>query len=172
VTSFSNVGEWVEVLGPRISGQVLTPACHLPGPPLRFPPFYLGWGGVCRWGGVVTRDGLGVLDPDALCPSTGNRMPVWVWAPGCLLLAPHIGWVGVGELAEEEPCRGVHACTGVEGCAREEFWHIILICLEPPLRFTPQHSSTVARLQSINKRLLRQNPGGACLYICPRMATS
>ena len=53
----------------------------------------------------MTRDGLGVLDPDALCPSTGNRMPVWVWAPGCLLLAPHIGWVGVGELAEEEPCR-------------------------------------------------------------------
>ena len=29
----------------------------------------------------------------------------------------------------------VHACTGVEGCAREEIWQIILICLEPPLRF-------------------------------------
>ena len=79
VTSFSDVGEWEEVLGPRISGQVPTPARHLPGPPLRFPtPFYLGWGGVCRWGGVATRDGLGVLDPDALCPQ--YRMPVWVWA--------------------------------------------------------------------------------------------
>ena len=74
MTSFSDVGEWEEVLGPRISGQVPTPARHLPGPPLRFPtPFYLGWGGVCRWGGVVTRDGLGVLDPDALCPLTPSR---------------------------------------------------------------------------------------------------
>ena len=123
MTSFSNVGEWEEVLGPRISGQVLTPARHLPGPPLlRFPtPFYLGWGGVCggealrrvmawayltpmlfaHWlpvggtacwpfdlsniggwtvsvggeatGRCVTRDGLGVLDPDALCPLTPSR---------------------------------------------------------------------------------------------------
>ena len=38
----------------------------------------------------------------------------------------------------------MHACTGVEGCAREEFWQIIMICLEPPLLFTPQHSSSKA----------------------------
>ena len=50
----------------------------------------------------------------------------------------------------------VHACGGVREGGVLANHHVI--CLEPPLRFTPQHS-TLARLQSI-QRLGPSNTGG------------